>query len=188
MIKIYVDSHKVWDFFRQNKAEMLTNMIPIAENTDTDTVVYITDVHGAMCVAVYINDELEYEEPVMAKYDAQFTMEFIYSKYIMTSEPEDEPEDEDDDEDEDEDDEDLITDADIEIREHEIHTAFEDFISAIVDPTDLIMLINDPASFEDLKTYVLEAISEAGYPVFRPTYILDYDCEGETLVCFPYEV
>lgn len=181
MRKIYVDPSKIWDFFQQHKDELLKNMIPIAEDKADpfETVIYITNVQGYMCLAVYMDDEPIYNESFQTSLDAKEGAEYFYYSFLSneTAEDEDDEEDEEDDE---------VDTEEMEMREHEIHTAFMEFLEAIVDPIDLMALSYDEASVEELKQDVLEYLGDYGLMVWNPRLVVDDDGQGTHVVNYPY--
>jgi len=86
-VKIYVTAKEVWRFFRSNESRLKNEMVKIAENEDTGTVIYLTEECLYPALYVYDNEECVYEELAVSSADCEEIVEQIYSSHLSEKIP-----------------------------------------------------------------------------------------------------
>lgn len=196
-VNIHIPADEVWSFFQKNKDRCSKEMIAIAENTDTEYAVYLTEENGYPSFSVCKgDDEPEYEEGAISENDCTDTAKRCFLKYlfpvIVTNEraiPHSTLDDEEDDEDE------FGTRQDMEDtiyeREDELRLAMCDFLQVVLqegnDGTE-IMDTYGSGLVDEILDHVLEYIAtECCLDVYRPTLITDEETGCEMYTEYPYD-
>lgn len=189
--KIHIPADEVWSFFQKNKDRLSEEMVVIAENTDTEYAVYLTEEDDYPLFAVCKGgSDSEYEEGAISQQDCTDTAKQCYRRYlfpvVVTSEKtSDEPWEEDD--------VDTITaqmmeDAVYE-REDELMLAMGDFLQVVLQEGSDGSEVIDTYGMDfinELLDHILSYIaSDCGLPVYRPTFLTD-ELGNEDYVEYPY--
>lgn len=83
-VKIYIPANELWVFYTENKKRCEKEMILIAENTETEYAVYMTDDDGTLMFSVCKGDgEPEYEEYVMDDADCEQSAKKLFFRYLI---------------------------------------------------------------------------------------------------------
>lgn len=181
-VDIHIPADEVWSFFQKNRDRCSKEMIAIAENTDTEYAVYLTEDNGypsfAVCKGV---GEPEYEEGAISENDCGDTAKRCYVKYLLPA---------------------VACDAKDNIacqtaedaiyeREDELRFALCDFLEIVLreDGDGLeAMDIYGVEMIDEMLDRILECIAtEFCLEVYRPTIITDEDTGCELYVEYPYE-
>ena len=196
-VNIHIPADEVWSFFQKNKDRCSKEMIAIAENTDTEYAVYLTEENGYPSFSVCKgDDEPEYEEGAISENDCADTAKRCFLKHlfpvIVTNEraiPSSVLDDEEDDEDEFgtlQDMEDTIYE-----REDELRLAMCDFLQVVLREGDDGVEIMDTYGsglVDEILDHVLEYIAtECCLDVYRPTLITDEETGCEMYTEYPYD-
>lgn len=144
-VKIYIPAADVWSFFKNNETQLSEKMVVIAENTETEYTVYLTEESGyPQFVVCHGDDDAEYDEGAISQKDCEDTAQRCFLRYLypitVTSTKYSTPFDEDDGP-EDEPTKQEMEDAMYE-REDELAIAMGDFLQVAlqdgVDGTDVV--------------------------------------------------
>lgn len=195
-VRIYVPSYDIWSFFQENRARCKKEMVAIAENTDTEYAIYVTEDDGYPLFSVCKGDkEPEYEEKSVGSRDCADVAKLLFAKYLFpvnircekafsqdnytppifpVGEKEyDEVEDE------------------IGEREEELRHALCEFLQIVLQTSGDCDDIPDTYG-EEMISDVLESILEylgrqhgLGGEIYRPTVFFDEDCAFFTE--YPYD-
>lgn len=89
MQTIVFTASEVWDFFQENKTALLTQLVKIAENPETEIVVYLTSERKGSeilpSISVYLEDAEFYTEEAVNQRDCEQTVIKIYYEYLDTA-------------------------------------------------------------------------------------------------------
>lgn len=197
-VKIYVPVAELWSFYLQNIGRCRKEMVLIAENTDTEYAVYMTDDDGTLMFSVCKGDDQpEYEEYALNDDDCVSTAKKMMLRYLIPVSfvdgrvvmPDNLPEGL-----EDEDDELGLTRQDMEDemyeREDELDLAIKDFLATVLQEPDTDRLIaNYQQDFIDevLDDFLRILAKDYCCEIFRPMFIEDAETKCEIYTQFPYE-
>lgn len=192
-VDIHIPADKVWDFFQKNKDRCSKEMIAIAENTDTEYAVYLTEENGYPSFSVCKGDEApEYEEGAISESDCTDTAKRCYLKYLFPVIVRDDKTtilEEEDSEDGFETRQDM-EDAMYE-REDELRLALCDFMQVALQEGDDGVDIMDTYGVDmvdDILDFILEYMAtELCLDIYRPTIIVDEDTGCELYTEYPYD-
>lgn len=192
-VKIHIQPQDVWDFFNKNIKRLSDEMVVIAENTETEYTVYLTEEDGyPLFVVCQGDDDPEYDEGAISPKDCENTAQRCFTRYLypvtVTSEKYSIPFDQDDDDAESTKME--MEDAVYE-REDELLYAMGDFLQTVlqegVDGSDVVDTLGLDVVNDILDT-TLQYIAETyDLPVYRPTFVTDEN-GNEEYVRYPYNV
>lgn len=193
-VNIHIPADEVWSFFQKNKERCSKEMIAIAENTDTEYAVYLTEENGypSFCVCKG-DDSPEYEEGAISENDCTDTakrcfLEYLFPVVVTNDRAIPHPE-LDDDEDELETRQ-AIEDAIYE-REDELRLAMCDFLQVVLCEGDYSTEIVDACEsgmVDEILDHVLEYIATVYcLDVYRPTLITDDEDGCEMYTEYPYD-
>lgn len=192
-VDIHIPADEVWSFFQKNKDRCSKEMIAIAENTDTEYAVYLTEENGYPSFSVCKGDgEPEYEEGAISENDCTDTAKRCYLQYLFPVIVRDDKTtilEEEDSEDGFETRQDM-EDAMYE-REDELRLALCDFMQVALredgDGTD-IMDTYGVDMVDDILDIVLEYMAtEHCLDIYRPTIITDDETGCELYTEYPYD-
>lgn len=191
-VDIHIPADEVWSFFQKNKDRCSKEMIAIAENTDTEYAVYLTEENGYPSFSVCKgDDEPEYEEGAISENDCTDTAKRCYLKYLFPVVIRSDKVAlwEEDDEDEDKTRQDM-EDTMYE-REDELRLALCDFLQVVLREGNDGVEIMDTYGTEmvdEILDYVLEYMgTELCLEVYRPTIITDEESGCELYTEYPYD-
>lgn len=187
MKTILYTPEEVWGLFESNKSFLLTKYVKIAENTETEIVVWLTaeqnDVEVLPSIVVFLDDAEFYSEEAINPRDCEQTVTKIYYEYLDTARlidhlTEKEP---------DEYDPDLY--GQIEERENELSMVVEDFVDNLLGYSLCAEVGYKKADEirEDLLDHICEYLHHVHeVSVYRPMVLVD-DKGNEFISEFPYE-
>lgn len=186
---IHIPADKVWSFFQKNKNRLTEEMVAIAENTDTEYAVYLTEDNGYPLFSVCKGkDAPEYEEGAINERDCTATAKQCYTRYLFPvvvadkralSASEDEAEDL------------TIQDKQDEMyeREDELELALCDFLQVVLeeDENEDIRDTYGRAMVDEILDYFLEYLGfEQCLPIRRPMFLTDDETGSEVYAEYPY--
>lgn len=194
-VKIYVPAGDVWSFFQSNIDRLKDEMVAIAENEETNYVVYLTEDKGYPSFSVCKGENAaEYEEGAINESDCEDTAKRCYVRFLFPVVVNNEKgfpksffaELEDDEDTTEQDRQDNIY-----VREDELRLAMCDFLQVALnlecDPAD-IMTVCGSELVADTLDYILEYIGlELGLEVYRPMFITDEESGCEIYTEYPYD-
>jgi len=188
-VNIHIPADEVWSFFQKNKDRCTKEMIAIAENSDTEYAVYLTEDEGYPLFSVCKGDAPpEYEEGAISENDCTKTAKNCFLKYlfpvvvtnkkaVLDSTGEDITAQE-------------MEDAVYE-REDELLLAMGDFLQVVLqegkDGTDIIDTYGSDVVMDILDYFLEHLANDQCFEIYRPTIITDEDTGSEIYVEFPYE-
>lgn len=192
-VDIHVPADAVWEFFQESKNRLSNEMVLIAENTDTEYAVYLTEENDLPVLAVAKGDEkTEYKEPCVSEDDCATVAKKFYTRYlfpVMITDgkyvPEDIPDEEDDDE----------TWMDMEDimyeRNDELRLAMADFLAIVLqegdnDGTNVLEAYGYEAVDEILDGVLKELSDDYGFRIYRPMIVTE-ESGCEVFTEFPYD-
>lgn len=176
-----------WKFYNENKIRCSKELIEIATNRETNTVVYLTEEQGKPYVVVERNEEEVYSESCVSEPDMEDTLRNVYLKWLPKPELKVHTKSA----------YDASNPLDMEVfreiadeRNEELRNAFQDFICVVTgnDPyfADAYAVLSDDP--DEIMDRVLEFIgSECGVSVYRPMVVFDEDAGCEVCTEYPYD-
>ena len=196
-LKVYLKPDQAWEFFKQNKKRLEDEMVEIATNDDTRTVIYLTEEEGHPAIKVYRNDIKQYEEGCVSLPDCEKTLKRLYTKYLTplqvvvnnTGKKED-ADDDDDDAPVDEEVSRAEFEAEIEEREEVIYQAVSDLIDVLTEDniSSLEFSDRDDDSVGNIVDHIVRYLAvECGFRIRRPMILFDEDKKQEVCTEYPYE-
>lgn len=196
--KIYLQPEDVWAFYYANAFRLRDEMALLAENTESDVRLYLAKGSGDARIYAYRGDLLVESDELWDMADCVTTCTAFYERYLSASEDDDDDDDDEslpyeilytDDEDEDvppENQEDDVLDE-IYQREDQLTFAFRDFLQEVLMENEEAVSHIKSEVLNDMLESCLEAISSAGFPIYRPTITEDPATGLEYVEEFPYE-
>ena len=176
---IIIEAQDVWAYFQEHNAELLHNMVMVAENDDFDVAIYLTNDYGELILVIESSNFQNIEFRIDNEASCEITVADIYDKYLTDKiietiaedeemlnsyEPEEEME---------------VRDADI---DSFIFRLLEDLFAD--EPIIHSELIDDVV--RDCKEHFLEYLyRKHGLSVYRPMEL--EDDEGVFIEDYPYE-
>lgn len=191
-VNIHIPADEVWSFFHKNKDRLTKEMVAIAENTDTEYAVYLTEdscCSGYPMFAVCKGDkEPEYEEGAINQSDCTETAKKCYIRYLFPVIINDDraiPEDNDDEE---------MTAQEMQDnayeREDELRLALCDFLQVVLqegnDGTDIMDMYGSAFVDEVLDGFLENLSLEHCIPIYRPMFLTDEETGDEVYTEYPY--
>lgn len=187
-VQIHVPADQIWEFYKENEERLKSEFVLVAENTDTDYAVYLTDEKDDPVLAAAKTDgEVERKETCHDADSCEETAWIMYHSYlfpITVAKSESNDNGKSDDTSDRSDIDDMIYE-----RHDELILAASDFLDTVLqlDGTEESSLsVCGSDMIEDLLEGMLESLSENGVPVYRPMFVEDED-GNEVFVEFPYE-
>ena len=175
---IIVEAKDIWSYFQEHRAELLHDMVTVAENDDFDVIIYLTNDGGKPSLMIEssnvqsteysIDDEASCEATVAEAYDTYLTDKII--EVIAEEEME----------------ADLELEATMEEREADITSFFERLIEDLFPDEPILYTDLMSDLVEDCKEHLLEWFyRKHGLSVYRPMEL--EDDEGVFVEDYPYE-
>ena len=82
-VKIYIPAADVWSFFENNKKRLSEEMVIIAENTEIEYAVYLTEENGyPLFVVCQGSNDAEYNEGAISQKDCEDTAQRCFLRYL----------------------------------------------------------------------------------------------------------
>jgi len=192
--EIHLRPAEVWPFYLKNRERLNKEMVIIAENTDTEYAVYLTDYCGQPQFLVCKGDEEpEYKELADITDCGDIAMKF-YTNYLfpVTVTNDKYPLDDEFECSDGEMTRQEMEDSQYE-REDELQLALCDFLAVVLkeseeDPVEILNTYG--ASFiDEVLNYFLEYLGEEHcLPIYRPMIVIDEDTGYEIFTEFPYDI
>ena len=192
-VKIYIPAADVWSFFENNKKRLSEEMVIIAENTEIEYAVYLTEENGyPLFVVCQGSNDAEYNEGAISQKDCEDTAQRCFLRYLypvtVTSTKNRISSDND------LDDECIKQEMEETMyeREDELTMAMDDFLQVALcgdsaGGSDLVGTY-DPELINDVLEHTLQYIAESyKLPVYRPTFIVN-DLGEDEYIEYPYNV
>ena len=83
-VHIHIPADAVWGFFQESRKRLNKEMVLIAENTDTEYAVYLTEENDLPVLAVAKGDEkTEYKEHCVSEDDCTTVAKKFYTRYLF---------------------------------------------------------------------------------------------------------
>lgn len=195
-VHIHIPADAVWGFFQESRKRLNKEMVLIAENTDTEYAVYLTEENDLPVLAVAKGDEkTEYKEHCVSEDDCTTVAKKFYTRYlfpVMITDgkyiPEDVPDETEEDGDE--------TWMDIEDtmyeRNDELRLAMADFLAIALqegdnDGTNILEAYGYEAVDEILDGFLKELSDNYGFHIYRPMIVTEKESGCEVFTEFPYD-
>lgn len=195
-VKIYVHPDEVWSFFKQNKKRLENEMVIIAENTDTEYAVYLTEYHTMPQLLACKGDKApEYKEVTnedgCSKVTKKFYTSYLYPVMVTTDKYSilDNIDDDDDAEDMTRQD---MEDAQYE-REDELQLALCSFLAVVLgeemfcDETDIMEFYGTEFVNDVLDNFLEYLATEYSLQIYRPMIVTDEETGCEIYTEYPYD-
>lgn len=194
-VEVYVRPDDAWQFFEEYKVRLAKEQIAIAENSETEHTVYMTEDKGCPLLSVWRGKQKLYEEPAVSNSDLKNTAQKIYIKYLLpvvvmeekskyiTPPPDDEEEEIDPEL------EMLALQDEIYKREDDLQLATEDYLEKVLCCKDYQNAIKE---YGDIAPELLDRICEILaieflISVYRPKWVYHEDTGCEEFVDYPYD-
>ena len=195
-VHIHIPADAVWGFFQASRKRLNKEMVLIAENTDTEYAVYLTEENDLPVLAVAKgNEKIEYIEPCVSEEDCTAVSKKFYTRYlfpvVITDNkyvPGDNPDGGKEESDE--------TWMDIEDamyeRDDELRLAMADFLAIALqegdnDGTNILEAYGYEAVDEILDGFLKELSEDYGFHIYRPMIITEKESGCEVFTEFPYD-
>lgn len=193
-VHIHVPADAVWGFFQESRKRLNKEMVLIAENTDTEYAVYLTEENDLPVLAVAKGDEkIEYKEHCVSEDDCTTVAKKFYTRYLfpvmITDDkyiPEDVPDGVEDD----------GTWMDMEDamyeRNDELSLAMADFLAIALqegdnDGTNILEAYGYEVVDEILDGFLKELSENYGFHIYRPMIVTEKESGCEVFTEFPYD-
>ena len=194
-VHIHIPADAVWGFFQESRKRLNKEMVLIAENTDTEYAVYLTEENDLPVLAVAKGDEkTEYKEHCVSEDDCTTVAKKFYTRYLfpvmITDDkyiPEDVPDNGEDDE----------TWMDMEDamyeRNDELSLAMADFLAIALqegdnDGTNILEAYGYEVVDEILDGFLKELSEDYGFHIYRPMIVTEKESGCEVFTEFPYDI
>ena len=195
-VEVYVRPDDAWKFFEEHKERLIKEQIAIAENSETEHTVYMTEDKGCPLLSVWRGEYKLYEEPAVSNGDLKNTAQRIYIKYLLPvvvaesnkpkfiTPPPDEEEDGPDPELEA-----LAMQDEIYRREDTLQLVTEDYLTELFCCKDYQAAVKE---YGDIAAELLDRVceilaSEFLISIYRPKWVYHDDTGCEEFVEFPYD-
>ena len=192
-VHIHIPADAVWGFFQESRKRLNKEMVLIAENTDTEYAVYLTEENDLPVLAVAKGDEkTEYKEHCVSEDDCTTVAKKFYTRYLfpvmITDDkyiPEDVPDDGEDETWMD------MEDAMYE-RNDELSLAMADFLAIALqegdnDGTNILEAYGYEVVDEILDRFLKELSEDYGFHIYRPIIVTEKESGCEVFTEFPYD-
>lgn len=185
--QIHVKPDDVWSFFNRNKARLSEEMVAIAQNEETNYIIYITEDASAPLFSVCRDEEEMHCESVLTEINCSQVVKRLYLKYLfpisVTMDTEFPP-------DELYDDPLIAQDMEDEIyeREDELNCAALDFLEVLLGYRDIdeISVVHGEDFVECFIEDVCKCLSKRDIYIYRPMVLIDEETGQEYVEEFPY--
>ncbi len=180
---ILIEASEVWDYFHNNKSDLINSMHMIAECAEYGIEIYLTEKEDLPEIIVNADDVQVYCELTVRSKDCETTVKNIYEDYLtekaisklLNSEADIEQINEEE-----------LREMEIEQREDEIDTAIWDVLSVVLD-NGTYYLDETNEICEDVKEHLLEYLYRKwGLEIYRPM-VIEFDDGSEEYKEYPYE-
>lgn len=193
MVNVDVPAADVWEFFHKNIERLRKEMVVVAENTETEYAVYLTEKDGMPCLSACKGDKpMEYSEGCVSEGDCEATAKKMYVRYLFHFQVKDEsaiPDGNADTGDE----ECPLTKQDMEDaiyeRNDELELALGDFLDVVLDygsKVDPLNHFGKDAFYNILDDILMMLAEDYGEAIYRPTIITDEETHEEIYCEYPY--
>ena len=192
-VHIHIPADAVWGFFQESRKRLNKEMVLIAENTDTEYAVYLTEENDLPVLAVAKGDEkTEHKEHCVSEDDCTTVAKKFYTRYLfpvmITDDkyiPEDVPDDGEDETWMD------MEDAMYE-RNDELSLAMADFLAIALqegdnDGTNILETYGYEVVDEILDGFLKELSENYGFHIYRPMIVTEKESGCEVFTEFPYD-
>jgi hypothetical protein len=186
---IHLKPKDVWAFFERNKERLCREMVLIAENTDTDTKLYLSSENNLPYIYAVVNGKEVSKEGMITALDASDTTYGYYFKYLVT--PDKKAPLPDDSDCPPEDDEKTPKDVLDEIYEREdaLYFALRDFLEVALDVDEEELSEYQPDVMDQMLDDVLSLLAERyACAIYRPTLMDDTETGLEYIENYPYSM
>lgn len=172
-VHIHIPADAVWGFFQASRKRLNKEMVLIAENTDTEYAVYLTEENDLPVLAVAKgNEKIEYKEPCVSEEDCTAVSKKFYKEESDETWMD-------------------IEDAMYE-RDDELRLAMADFLAIALqegdnDGTNILEAYGYEAVDEILDGFLKELSEDYGFHIYRPMIITEKESGCEVFTEFPYD-
>jgi len=178
--KIFVSPKDLWDYFDKNRLHLLSVMEPVAQNSDFDVIIYVSNDRGLPLLTIESSNVDSVGFPIESKNTCEAVASKVYELYlteqivsVMMEEIESETEELDI--------EDVIAE-----READIDSFFERLIDDLFGVASGCDTVVNQDVINDCKEHLLEYLyRKHGLSVYRPMEL--EDDEGVFVEDYPYE-
>lgn len=195
-VHIHIPADAVWGFFQESRKRLNREMVLIAENTDTEYAVYLTEENDLPVLAVAKGDEkTEYKEHCVSEDDCTTVAKKFYTRYlfpVMITDGKYIPEDVPDETEEDGDETWMDMEDTMYERNDELRLAMADFLAIALqegdnDGTNILEAYGYEAVDEILDGFLKELSDNYGFHIYRPMIVTEKESGCEVFTEFPYD-
>lgn len=195
-VHIHIPADAVWGFFQESRKRLNKEMVLIAENTDTEYAVYLTEENDLPVLAVAKGDEkTEYKEHCVSEDDCTTVAKKFYTRYlfpVMITDGKYIPEDVPDETEEDGDETWMDMEDTMYERNDELRLAMADFLAIALqegdnDGTNILEAYGYEAVDEILDGFLKELSDNCGFHIYRPMIVTEKESGCEVFTEFPYD-
>lgn len=195
-VHIHIPADAVWGFFQESRKRLNKEMVLIAENTDTEYAVYLTEENDLPVLAVAKGDEkTEYKEHCVSEDDCTTVAKKFYTRYlfpVMITDGKYIPEDVPDETEEDGDETWMDMEDTMYERNDELRLAMADFLAIALqegdnDGTNILEAYGYEAVDEILDGFLKELSDNYGFHIYRPMIVTEKESGCEVFTEFPYD-
>ena len=195
-VHIHIPADAVWGFFQESRKRLNKEMVLIAENTDTEYAVYLTEENDLPVLAVAKGDEkTEYKEHCVSEDDCTTVAKKFYTRYlfpVMITDGKYIPEDVPDETEEDGDETGMDMEDTMYERTDELCLAMADFLAIALqegdnDGTNILEAYGYEAVDEILDGFLKELSDNYGFHIYRPMIVTEKESGCEVFTEFPYD-
>lgn len=195
-VHIHIPADAVWGFFQESRKRLNKEMVLIAENTDTEYAVYLTEENDLPVLAVAKGDEkTEYKEHCVSEGDCTTVAKKFYTRYlfpVMITDGKYIPEDVPDETEEDGDETWMDMEDTMYERNDELCLAMADFLAIALqegdnDGTNILEAYGYEAVDEILDGFLKELSDNYGFHIYRPMIVTEKESGCEVFTEFPYD-
>lgn len=195
-VHIHIPAGAVWGFFQESRKRLNKEMVLIAENTDTEYAVYLTEENDLPVLAVAKGDEkTEYKEHCVSEDDCTTVAKKFYTRYlfpVMITDGKYIPEDVPDETEEDGDETWMDMEDTMYERNDELRLAMADFLAIALqegdnDGTNILEAYGYEAVDEILDGFLKELSDNYGFHIYRPMIVTEKESGCEVFTEFPYD-
>ena len=195
-VHIHIPADAVWGFFQESRKRLNKEMVLIAENTDTEYAVYLTEENDLPVLAVAKGDEkTEYKGHCVSEDDCTTVAKKFYTRYlfpVMITDGKYIPEDVPDETEEDGDETWMDMEDTMYERNDELRLAMADFLAIALqegdnDGTNILEAYGYEAVDEILDGFLKELSDNYGFHIYRPMIVTEKESGCEVFTEFPYD-
>lgn len=175
---IIIEAKDIWEYFKEHRAELVHDMVTVAENDDFDVIIYLTNDGNKPCLMIESSNVQSTEFSIDDEASCEITATEVYDTYLtdkiieVIAEEEMEA--------------DLELEATMEEREADITSFFERLIEDLFPDEPILYTDLMSDLVEDCKEHLLEWFyRKHGLSVYRPMEL--EDDEGVFVEDYPYE-